>query len=56
MATNYFFFNFFLIFFKMFWFVEEQKKTNLLVLPIEDISLQPEFSSPPRFRIHGGVP
>ena len=26
----------------------------LLVLPIEEISLQPELSSPPCFRIQGG--
>ena len=27
-----------------------------LFLPIEDISLWPELSSPPRFRIQGGIP
>ena len=27
-----------------------------LVLPIEEISLRPELSSPPRFRIQGGSP
>ena len=34
------------------------KKNNdiLLVLPIEEISLRPEVSSPPRFRIQGGSP
>ena len=32
------------------------KKKNAipLVLPIEEISFQPELSSPPRFRIQGG--
>ena len=33
-----------------------KKNAILLVLPIEDISLQPELSSPPRFRIQGGYP
>ena len=28
----------------------------LLVLPIEEISLRPELSSPARFRIQGGSP
>ena len=34
----------------------KKNKTNTvpLVLPIEEISLRPEFSSPPRFIIHGG--
>ena len=29
------------------------KNAILLVLPIEEISLRPELSSPPRFRIQG---
>ena len=33
---------------------EEENKNILLVLPIEEISLQPELSSPPRFRIQAG--
>ena len=38
-------------------FYEEIKKKHpiLLVLPIEKIIIQPELSSPPRFRIQGGV-
>ena len=28
----------------------------LLVLPFEEISLRPELSTPPRFRIQGGYP
>ena len=39
---------------------KKRKKTGknaiLLVLPIEEISLRPELSSPPRFRIQGGYP
>ena len=31
-----------------------RKKASILVLPSEEISLQPELSSPPRFRIQGG--
>ena len=34
----------------------EKKYTIPLVLPIEEISLRPELSSPPRFRIQGGSP
>ena len=30
------------------------KKAILLVLPIEEISIRPELSSQPRFRIQGG--
>ena len=30
------------------------KNANLLVLPIEEISIRPELSSPPRFRVQGG--
>ena len=39
-------------------FVEKktQKNTNPLVLPIDEISLWPELSSQPRFRIQGGYP
>ena len=33
-----------------------ENNPTLLVLPIEEISLQPELSSPPRFRIQGGYP
>ena len=33
-----------------------QKNYILLVLPIEEISLRPELSTPPRFRIQGGQP
>ena len=33
---------------------KEEKNAILLVLPIEDISLWPELSSPPRFGIQGG--
>ena len=32
------------------------KNAILLVLPIEEISLQPELSSPAHFRIQGGYP
>ena len=35
---------------------ESLKNAILLVLPIEDISLRPELSSPPRFRIQGRYP
>ena len=34
----------------------KQKNAILLVLPIEEISLRPELSSPPRLRIQGGYP
>ena len=34
----------------------KKKKKIILVLPIEEISLQPELSSPPRFRIEGRSP
>ena len=33
-----------------------RKNAILLVLPIENISLQPELSSPANFRIQGGSP
>ena len=33
---------------------KEKKNAILLVLPIEDISLQPELYSPPHLRIQGG--
>ena len=33
-----------------------KKNAIPLVLPIEEISLRPELSSPPRFRIQGGSP
>ena len=32
----------------------KKKNAILLVLPIEEISLQPELSSPPHFRTQGG--
>ena len=37
---------------------KKEKKMNaiILVLPNEEISLRPELSSPPRFRIQGGYP
>ena len=37
-------------------FAEKKKNAIPLVLPIEEISLQPELSSLPRFRIQGGYP
>ena len=42
--------------FKIFFFGLKKKKNILLVWPIEEISLQPELSSPARFRIQGGYP
>ena len=41
-------------FWKYFFFAEKKKNAILLVLPNEEISLRPELSSPPRFRIQGG--
>ena len=41
---------------KNFFFAEKKKNAILLVLPNEEISLRPELSSPPRFRIQGGYP
>ena len=35
---------------------KQQQKTVLLVLPFEEIILQPEISSPPPFGTQGGVP
>ena len=35
---------------------KEEKNAILLGLPIEEISLRPELSSPARFRFQGGVP
>ena len=35
---------------------KEEKNAIPLVLPIEEISLRPELSSPARFRIQGGYP
>ena len=35
-------------------FILPKKNAIFLVLPIEEISLQPELSSPARFRIQGG--
>ena len=32
----------------------DKKNINPLVLPIDEISLRPELSSPPRFTIQGG--
>ena len=34
----------------------EKKNAIILVLPFKEISLRPELSSPPRFRIQGGYP
>ena len=34
----------------------EKESAILLDLPIEEISLRPELSSPPRFRFQGGYP
>ena len=39
-----------------FLFVKKKKNAISLVLPNEEISLRPELSSPPRFRIQGGYP
>ena len=36
-------------------FTEEEKNAFPLVLPIEEINLRPELSSPARFRFQGGV-
>ena len=33
-----------------------RRNANLLVLPIEEISLRPELSCPPRFRFQRGSP
>ena len=42
---------------KIFFFRRKIKKNAIpLVLLIEEISLRPELSSPPRFRIQGGYP
>ena len=41
---------------KIFLFSLKTKNAVILVLPIEKISLQPELSSPPRFRREGGYP
>ena len=41
-------------FWKYFFFAEQKKNAILLVLPIEEISLRPKLSSPPRFRIQWG--
>ena len=38
------------------YFFTEKKNGIPLVLPIEEISLRPELSSPARFRIQGGSP
>ena len=38
------------------YFFLPKKNAILLVLPIEEISLRPELSSPARFRIQGGSP
>ena len=35
---------------------KKKKYAIILVLPIEEISLRPELSTPPRFRIQGGSP
>ena len=36
--------------------LQKEKNAILLVKPIEEISLRPELSTPPRFRIQGGYP
>ena len=41
---------------KIYIFLVAEKNAILLVLPIEEISLQTELSSPPRFRIQGEYP
>ena len=48
----------YLICLKMFVFSPTKIKINaiLFMLPFEEISLRPELSSPPRFRIQGGYP
>ena len=51
-SKNPFFFKKSKILFKIFSFAK--KKTIILVLPIEVISVPSEFSSPPCFRIPGG--
>ena len=49
--------HFFSFLFITFFFAEKRKENAiLLVLPIEEISLQQELSSPARFRIQGGYP
>ena len=35
---------------------KKKKYAILLVLPFDEISIQPELSSPPHFRIKGGYP
>ena len=46
---------FFIFSFKFFFLAEKKKKNAIpLVLPIEEISLRPELSSPARFRFQGG--
>ena len=42
--------------FENIYFSAKKKIAIPLVLPIEEISLRPELSSPPRFRIQGGSP
>ena len=43
--------------FENIFFCRKKKKNAIpLVLPIEEISLRPELSSPARFRIQGGYP
>ena len=41
---------------KKIWPKKKEKNAFLLVLPNEEIWLQPELSTPPRFRIQGGSP
>ena len=45
-----------IFFYLKIWKKNYKKNAIFLVLPIEAISLWPELSSPPRFRIQGGVP
>ena len=41
-------------FWKVIFFAEKEENAIVLVLPFVDISLRPELSSPPHFRIQGG--
>ena len=39
---------------KILYFFLAEKNAIILVLPVEEISLRPELSAPPRFRFQGG--
>ena len=45
---------FYIIVLKLFCFAEEEKNIIILVLPFEEISLEPELSSPPVSESRGG--